>query len=218
MGIEYETDEPEYEDIMTMLEEGTVMRDKGRQKDTPELTVKDHRLSQCESNESDIYEENADNAPATDHRPAKNCSNKKSVSASTSSHTSDQGVGAGKKQRKKVSVIDVMKTEKALQELEKNYIDSEFDTLNNAQKKYIRNFKRAMGLKFRSYSDLINFCNDFSKKRRMIHPEEFLFYHVIFTMAHPEIYANLFCFDPFCERIETGGKFTLINDFRLHLS
>ena len=213
MGIEYDTEEKEYEDIMATLDEASAMRDTLKEKDSPDKPSRDHRLSRDESNEADVYEETSvESAPEPDHRPAKTLKDKGGSSA-TDVHKTDRGNGGDKKRKEKISVTETVKLEKALQKLEKNYIGSQYDTLKTSQKKYIRNLKRAMTRRFKSYADFVEFCNERISKGRMIDPEEYLLYHVIYTMPHPELYVDLFGFDVFSPRYEAKGKYTQISDF-----
>lgn len=213
MGIEYETEEKEYEDVMASLEKASAMRESYKNTGTPDKPSHDHRISTEDSNEADVYEEPAvESAPEPDHKPAKNIKDK-GGSATTTAHKSDPVNGGDKKRSEKVSVNETAKLEKALQKLESNYVGSEYDTLSPAQKKYIRNMKRAMTKRFKSYKDFVEYCNKLIEQGRMIDPEEFLFYHVVYTMPHPEIYADLFGFDVFLPRYEAKGKYKQISVF-----
>ena len=213
MGIEYDTEEQEYEDIMATLDEASAMRDTLKEKDTPDKPSRDHRLSPTDSNEADVYEETSvESAPEPDHRPAKTLKDK-GGSAAKSENNTDPVQYDDRKRKEKMSLTGAAKMQKALQKLEANYVGSEYDTLTPAQKKYIRNMKRAMTRRFKNYKDFVAFCCEITGQGRMIDPEEFLFYHTIYTMPNPELYADLFCFDIFSPRYEVKGKYTQISDF-----
>lgn len=207
MGYDYDFDEPvgRTMDMSDCLDAASdARRELIKERHTKDIRSTS-RLSCGEDNDSQIYESNEDYSLNQLPPRESDTIQKRSAGDDDSGYDPETDTITPS-----ITNEDARKLEEEINKLEKDF----GTTLNPAQKKYIKGFKHDMTCRFDTYTDFVSYINNYSEKYGRIEPEEYLLYHLVFTMENPEFYVDLLSKDVFNSHVEYGGMFPIVDSFR----